>query len=237
MKPLFFIKESILNLFFPRFCLGCQKEGSYLCQDCFSTFEISEYQYCLCKRPPRLFRAGKCRFCRYKKLNGLYSSMDYQNQFLQKLIHSFKYEPYVKGLSQSLASLIIAHFKLSSNLPQFSQDWILIPVPLYIKKERQRGFNQAEEIAKELSRELSLSLVNDILLKIKETLPQVELEERARIENPKGAFLVKNKDKIKDRKILLVDDVYTTGATMEECARVLKETGAKEVWGATVARG
>lgn len=237
MPILLFLKEFILNLFFPRFCIGCQKEGYYFCQDCLSLLEILEYQYCLCKKPKRLFRNGKCSLCYYKKLNGLYFASAYQNQFLQKLIHQFKYEPYVKELAEPLASLIITHFEFLSNLPEFSQDWILAPVPLSLKKEKRRGFNQAAEIAKKLSKKLKLSLISDVLLKIKEVSPQVELEEKARMENPQGAFLIKNKEKISDKKILLIDDVYTTGATMEECARILKEAGAKEVWGVAVARG
>ena len=235
MGILYFLKKSALDLFFPRFCLGCRREGDYLCQDCLSTLEVLEYQYCLCKKPQRLALTGKCRFCYHKKLNGLYFAIDYQNQFLQKLIHSFKYEPYTKELAESLTSLIIAHFKLSSKILQFNQDWILTPVPSSIKREKRRGFNQAKEIAKELSKKLNLPLPSDILLKIRETLPQVELEEKARMESPQGVFVVQKK--LKGEKILLVDDVYTTGATMEECARVLKEAGAKEVWGVVVARG
>src|SRR4030042_1352201 len=175
-----------------------------------------------------LFFPKFCLSC-HKKLNGLYFATDYQNQLLKKLIHQFKYEPYVKELAEPLASLIIAHFKLSSKIPQFNQGWILMPIPLSVKREKKRGFNQAKEISKELSRKINLPLVNDTLFKTKETLPQVELEEKSRMENPQGAFAVKNKEYIKDKKILLVDDVYTTGATMEEAARVLKNAGAKEV--------
>lgn len=235
MGILFFLKRSILDLFFPKFCLGCQREGSYLCQDCLAILEVLEYQYCLCKKPLRLYRAGKCRSCYHKKLNGLYFALPYQNQLLQTLLHQFKYEPYVKELSEPLASLIIAHFKLSSKPLQFGQDWILIPIPLSIKREKRRGFNQAKEIAKELAKKINLPLVNDVLLKIRETLPQVELEEKVRMENPQGAFMIQKE--LNGQKILLVDDVYTTGATIEECAKVLKTAGAKEVWGVTVARG
>lgn len=235
MKILFFIKKSVLDLFFPKFCFSCQEEGSYLCQDCLSTLEILEYQYCLCKKPLRLVLAGKCRSCYYKKLNGLYFALPYQNQLLRKLIHKFKYEPYVKELAELLASLIIAHFKLSNKPPRFGLDWVLIPIPLSIKRERKRGFNQAKEIAKELSKKLNLPLTDDILLKIKETFPQVELEEKARIENIKESFAVSRK--LNGEKILLIDDIYTTGATMEECVKTLKVAGAKEIWGVVVARG
>ncbi|HDZ54770.1 MAG TPA: ComF family protein [Candidatus Nealsonbacteria bacterium] len=235
MKILFFLKKSVLDLFFPKFCFSCREEGSYLCQDCLSTLEILEYQYCLCKKPLRLVLAGKCRSCYYKKLNGLYFALPYQNQLLRKLIHKFKYEPYVKELAELLSSLIISHFKLSNKPPRFGLDWVFIPIPLSIKREKKRGFNQAKEIAKELSKKLNLPLADDILLKIKETFPQVELEEEARIENIKESFAASRK--LNGKKILLIDDVYTTGATMEECAKTLKVAGAKEIWGVVVARG
>jgi len=119
--------------------------------------------------------------------------------------------------------------------PNFT-DFLLVPVPLEKRKIRWRGFNQAEEIGKELSNFLKIPLLDDVLIKIKETLSQVELSGKEREENIKGVFVIKNKEKIEGEKILLVDDVYTTGATMKECARILKEAGAKEIIGIVVAR-
>jgi len=229
-------KNFFLDLLFPKFCLGCQEEGDYLCQDCQATLEILEYQYCLCKSPLRLPEAGKCRRCLTKKLNGLYFALNYQSSFPKKLIHQFKYEPFAKGLAKPLASLIIAHFQLLANTPDFS-NFIIIPIPLEEKRLKWRGFNQAEELAKELAKFLKIPLISGCLIKIKETLPQIDLSAKEREENPRGAFLLKKGGEIKGRKVLLVDDVYTTGATMEEAARVLKEAGVKEVWGVVVARG
>ena len=235
-KILTHIKDFLLDLFFPPFCINCGREKSYLCEDCKSLLSILEHRYCLCKKPTRLLKKGKCKRCRPKKLNGLYFALPFQNLLAKKLILQFKYPPYLKDLSSTLASLIINHFQLLDNRPDFSGS-ILIPVPLDKKRLKRRGFNQAEEIAKILSEFLEIPLINDALIKIKETLPQVELSEKDREENIKGVFLVKNSHKTKNQKILLVDDVYTTGATMEECARVLKIAGAKEVWGIVVARG
>jgi len=92
------------------------------------------------------------------------------------------------------------------------------------------------EIGKEISKFLNIPLINDILFKIKETLPQVELSEKEREENIKGVFIIRNRKKISGKKILLVDDVYTTGSTMKECAQLLKKAGAKEVIGIVIAR-
>lgn len=118
----------------------------------------------------------------------------------------------------------------------FPQPDILIPIPLAKKRQKERGFNQSEEIGKELSKFLKIPLVNNALIKVRETLPQVELSGKEREENIKGAFWCRDENMVKNKTIFLVDDVFTTGSTMEEAARVLKEAGAKKVWGITVAR-
>lgn len=241
---LFAFKEFLLNLFFPRFCLGCGREGNYLCQDCQSLIDISEHQYCPFCHPPKIVFDGKtCSSCRRSKhLSGLYFAAPYRNPLVKKMISLFKYQPFIKELAHPLACLIITHFQMLSKTPTFfdkrkKDEFILIPVPLYKKQLKARGFNQAGELAKELSLLLRISSMNNVLLKMKETLPQVELSGKRRKENIKGVFLVQNPKLIKGKRILLVDDVFTTGATMEEAAWILKKAGAKEVWGVTVARG
>jgi ComF family protein len=229
-----------LDMLFPKHCLGCQKYGTYLCEDCKSCFvEISQYQYCLCKKPILLI--NNCPKCKNKKLDALYFATSYQKSFVKKLIYYFKYEPFIiKELSHSLSYLIIEHFYLLENPPCFLTDktnFILIPIPLHINKLKKRGFNQAEELAKELSKYLNIPLISDFLIKNKETLPQTELDNEARKENIKGVFLVKDNKKIDEKNILLIDDVYTTGSTMEEAAKVLKRAGAEKVIGIVIARG
>ena len=236
------VKNFLLELFFPSFCLGCKREVTYLCQDCKSILEISEYNYCLCnKNPFRLppeNKSGKCKRCRDKKLYGLYFALLYNERSLtRKLIHQFKYRPYVKDLAKVLAGILIEHFIIAkNNTAVIWQNSVLIPVPLEKNKLKSRGYNQAEELAKELSKILQIPLMTDVLIKIKGTLSQISLSAEKRQKNIKGAFLVKNSEKIKKKKIFLVDDVYTTGATMEECSRVLREAEAKSVWGIAVAR-
>lgn len=231
------IKKFFIDLFFPKFCFYCKKEGDYLCEDCSAFLEILEYTFCLCQKPQRLPDVKKCKRCQRKKLNGLHFALPYQNLFAKKLIHQFKYDPQIKELAKTLTSIIITHFNLLEKSLKFGKDFILAPVPLTNKKKRRRGFNQSEELCKELNQFLEIPLIADCLLKTKDTPPQIELQKEERLESQKGVFLVKNSKNIKGKKILLVDDVYTTGATMEECARVLKMAGAKEVWGLVVARG
>jgi ComF family protein len=212
-------KEFLLDLIFPKFCLGCKKEGSFLCEDCFSTLEISTSH--------QKFKG--------KNLADLYFPVNYENFLVKKLIQNFKYPPLIKELKKELAFLIISHFLLLDKKPDFS-DFILVPIPLSKKKLKRRGFNQAEEIAKELAEFLKIPLISDCLIKTKETKDQVELSEKERKENVKGAFFIKNKEKIVGKNVLLVDDVFTTGATIEEAARVLKEAGAKKIVGIVIAR-
>ncbi len=238
MKKLFpLFKKFLLDILFPRFCLNCQKEGSYLCQDCFSLIDIFQRQYCpFCLRPKVVDDGRTCASCeKTKKLSGLYCAASYDNFIVKRLVNQFKYEPYIKELAEPLVSLIIAH--INSIDKQDFNEFVLIPIPLHKKRLRRRGFNQAEEIAKELSRKLNIPVFNNILIKIKKTPPQVELNKKEREENILGSFIYQSSELIKNRKILLVDDVFTTGSTMEECAKVLKKDGAKEIWGAVIARG
>jgi ComF family protein len=229
------IKNFLLDFFFPKFCFGCGREGSYLCPDCQSILEISQYQYCLCQKPNRLPTGGKCPKCRSKKLDGLYFAIDYQNILIKKLIQGFKYNPFIKELAGTLTSLIITHFQLLDNKPDFSNS-ILVPIPLNEKRLRWRGFNQAGEIAQGLAKFLKIPVARNCLTRIKNNHPQVKLAAEERKENIKDIFICQNQKEICGKKIFLVDDVYTTGATMEEAALILKKAGAKEVWGVVVAR-
>lgn len=213
------LKELILDIIFPPSCFICQREGDYLCQDCKAVLEISN-----------------CHKNYYgKNISDLYFALPYQNSLIKDLIKKFKYEPFVKELGKSLSSLIIEHFNLLDNKPDFT-DFVLIPVPLEKRKLRWRGFNQAEEIGKELASFLKIPLIADSLIKIKETPDQVDLNDRERKENINNVFLCSLPGKVKGNKILLIDDFFTTGSTMEECARVLKEAGAEKIIGITVAR-
>lgn len=236
------VKPFLLDLFFPKFCLGCQKEGAYLCDDCRALLDIAEFNYCLCDaKPLRLppdSKLGKCQRCRDKKLSGLYFALPYKEKILtKKLIYQFKYQPYLKDLAKTLASILVEHFVISGkNTDEIWGNGILIPVPLDKKKLKIRGYNQSEELAKELSKVLQIPMIPDNLVKIKSTKPQMELKKEEREKNLENAFKIKNPEKISGKKIFLVDDVYTTGSTIEECAKILRDAGAKIVWGIALAR-
>lgn len=241
-------KDFLLDLLFPKFCLGCKKEGIYLCDDCRALLDIAEYNYCLCdKNPSRLppeqgsaclSRQGKCNKCQDKRLSGLYFSLPYKEKTITRtLIHQFKYQPYLKDLSKTLASVLIEHLVLSGkNTDEIWGNSVLIPVPLDKNKLKARGYNQSEELANELGKVISVPVVLNVLIKTKPTKPQMELSKKEREKNLIGAFEIKNPKEILGKKIFLVDDVYTTGSTMNECTKVLRQAGAKQVWGIAIAR-
>lgn len=224
------ISEKINSLLFPAFCFGCRQEGTYLCPDCQALLDISSVH-----NP----YTGEYLDC-------LYFSVDYKNYLIKKIIKSFKYQPFIKDLSKTLADLIISHFQLIDNKPDFflnpendisNKNYILVPVPLDKQKLKKRGFNQAELLAKDMGSYLNFPIKKGCLIKIKKTFPQVGLDNRSRKDNLKSAFAIKEKEAVKNKNILLIDDVFTSGATLNECAKVLKRAGAKQVIGITVARG
>jgi ComF family protein len=153
---------------------------------------------------------------------------------LRELIHLFKHN----GIRPAGALLARLLDQAASQL-QLSGELVLIPVPLWSGKRQARGFNQAEAIARAFLRlkpSSSIQLDTSSLVRTRETASQTGLTRKQRRENVRGAFAVTKGEKVRGRSILLVDDVMTTGTTVNECARVLLRAGAKEVFVATVAR-
>ncbi|HNY36091.1 MAG TPA: ComF family protein [Candidatus Pacearchaeota archaeon] len=221
--------KAIWDIIFPKKCISCGREGQYLCEDCLSLISINPFEYCLCEK---MEKRNKCENCKNKNLDKIMSATSFDNKIVKDAIHKLKYG-YIKDLSIPLAFLILSHLKTIDC--QIDNSFVIIPVPMHIKKKRKRGFNQSEEIAKLISESTRIKLSTS-LIKTKETKPQMELNKSQRIENIKNCFAITNKKEIENKTILLLDDVYTTGTTMNECAKVLKENGVKEVWGLSVAR-
>jgi competence protein ComFC len=138
-------------------------------------------------------------------------------------------------LALPLGDLLANGVNAESRRPE--KDFILMPVPLYKKRLLERGFNQAALLAGGLSDRLGLEVEEKVLERVRQTVPQVDLEEKERKDNVKNVFSVRDISRVKNKKIILVDDVITTGATIEECGKVLKLSGAKEVWGVALAKG
>jgi competence protein ComFC len=135
---------------------------------------------------------------------------------------------------RAFGALMSQKIKKVTSMPDFD---IIICVPLHSKKCKERGYNQAELISRALSRELSVPANFSLLTRIRNTKPQSLLPGDKRYQNVKDAFCVIEKDRIKGKKVMIVDDVLTTGNTLNECARVLKEAGAKWVTAVVIASG
>ena len=233
------IIDFILDLIFPKTCSGCGKENSYFCQVCLEKVPLIE-KFC-CPVCEKLSWLGKtCSSCQRKTyLTGLIYACSYKTSIVKEAIQALKYN-YLQELAKPLTSLLIKLIRNSYFLSNFNEpisNYLIIPIPLYHKKFLWRGFNQAELITKELAKEFDLRSKNDLLIKIKDTASQVDLKGEKRLLNVKDVFQVKNKKIIRGKIIFLVDDVITTGATLNEAAKVFKKAGAKEIWGLAIAKG
>ncbi len=230
--------QNILDIFYPRFCFSCQdriKEiGSvYLCAKCISRIAFIGEKLCpLCGRPGFV---EICPLCweekpAYKMARsaGLYEGI------LKEGIHRLKYNGQTH-LVPTLGRLLIRAFKKE-------EEWqgnidLVIAIPMDKEKERERGFNQSYLLARFFSKNLSLPCDKRILIKIRKTLPQVNLTREKRLLNLAGAFYLDTRFSVSGKRILLIDDVYTTGATVTGCTNTLVRGGAKEVSVLTLARG
>lgn len=223
---------SILDLVFPKNCLGCGKEGGYLCTKCVAKVPNAAAICPYCKHPS-IDGATHINCGRKLGLDGLTSIWEYKG-IVRKAILSLKYK-YATGVGREISDYII--YSLGKLVLPDAQ--YLIPVPIYWYRQNTRGFNQSIEIGRNITESLRLEFVPDLLIKSKPTVSQVELSGEARRKNLKGVFtlntihksLIQNLD-----SVFLFDDVFTTGSTMFEAAKVLKRSGIKKVWGLTIAR-
>lgn len=224
------IKEAL----FPRFCIGCNREGTWFCSWCQDHFDAECLPACPGCNMPTL-KGMCCKQCdTTQALSGSVSLGIYEADLpLAKLITAYKYA-FAEELADQLQTFI--HLE---ELKHVITDWqidVVIPVPLHPRRYAERGFNQAEPITEALAAYTGRNMV-DGLRRTKYTTKQARLSKRAREQNVRGAFSLANNEMVAGKNILLVDDVYTTGATMAECAMVLKEAGAARVFGFTLARG
>ncbi len=136
-------------------------------------------------------------------------------------------------LAKALGNILATNCQRFLDLSAYD---LLIPIPLHKSRLRERGFNQALVLAREIEKRFPLPLDYLNLQRIRDTQPQINLKEKERRKNVRGAFGLREKQKVKGKRILLIDDVYTTGATVNECSRVLRKGGAKRVDILTLAR-
>ncbi len=221
------------DLLYPKMCVFCGKYETFLCANCFEKIEVVKTRTCFyCGK---LCKNGKiCLECKRKYRSSISAAVWsglYSNKVLKELIHSYKYNGILE-ISEILSEMLTITIK--NNLKY--QDYIVVPVPLSRAKLSKRGFNQSEIIARKISENLGV-FGGAAITRRRDTRSQVGLSREERVRNMKDSIICIDPDLIFGRKILLIDDVATTGTTLNECAKVLLANGAKRVDAAFIARG
>lgn len=237
------ILDTFIYVFFPKICFSCNTPLNYysdlpICENCKKQIKYLDTLVCQkCGLP--LDSGGKyCYNCK-KSNRRLYFSftrgvVEYKEP-IKTLIHEYKYQQKI-FLKKFLSSIMIEWFKINYKI--YPQIDIVCCVPMNFFKKFYRGYNQAELLAREFAKENNLIFYPKLLRRTKITVSQFKLPREKRLQNVKDAFKVNREylDMIKGRNILIIDDVCTTTETINQCAKVLKKSGAKEVFGLTLAR-
>jgi len=235
------LKNGILEVAFPVVCVSCGTEGKYICEKCEVFLGEASFICPICLRAS--FAGERHLACQHRHgLNGLASIWEYEGA-VQRLLHCIKYDGVVHAIEEIIeracGSMALDQKRFCTFLSfLFSPDTLVTYVPMHSRKEKRRGFNQTELLANALAKQTK-SAVACLLEKTKETKPQVDLDKEERLYNMKGSFAISSGTlsvPITTLSVVLVDDVWTTGATMKECCKILKKAGIQEVWGFTLAR-
>ncbi len=227
------ITRQCLDLLFPPRCAGCRKGGHALCTDCLRAIPLLLPPFCQhCGSPSAA--NGMCQSCRYHspRLHGLRAVSIFQEP-LRSYIHALKYKGKTR-LAEPLGRLLAQAYTRHD----FQAD-AMISVPLHPERQQQRGYNHAQLLAEVCALLVGVPLYNDIVQRQKATPAQVSLNASQRYQNMAGAFVCAPAyatGALRGRRILIIDDVCTTGATLEACAAPLYTAGASAVWGLVLAR-
>jgi ComF family protein len=235
------VRRSLFDLIFPRKCTGCDKswlheDEACWCSDCRGAIRWIRSPLCtVCGRPfPKSPSSSDhlCGECLASTFHFDYArSAAVHEGIIRDCIHALKFGGRLHHVP-SLAQILVEAMEVEARMLEGA----IIPVPLHTRRLRQRGFNQAALLARELGDRLNRPVRFDVLVRRQWTEPQTRLNREQRLHNVKNAFEVASPSLVKGGKVLLVDDVYTTGTTLTECARVLKRAGAEEVHAVTVTR-
>lgn len=226
------ISNAILDFIYPPHCVVCEAPGAYFCDACQSASVLITPPLCSRCGYPLPDASQTCLECQQHPLTSLdsiRSAAFFEFGSIRDVIHKFKYNDlYVLG--KSLASMLATCYTIN----QMKAD-IIVPVPLHKSRLRERGYNQSAILAKALARLLHLPVEDKTLIRFRKTQSQMTLNAKDRQNNVTNAFSCRN-DLLTTKSVLLIDDVCTTGATLDACATALKASGAKAVHGLTVAR-
>ncbi len=238
----------VLDAVFPPRCSGVQNgcetwSRAFFCEVCARTLQPISAPFCAICGTPFDVGAQSADVCTECRANRYHASPPFRASrslyvfegAIRHAVHRLKYENKT-ALARPLAALMHDYLRQSSTrFVPVEELTHIVAVPLHARRQRSRGYNQSELLARELSQLVDVPFAQ-LLVRTRWTTPQVELSRSGRAENVKGAFALKENISLKGATILLIDDVYTTGATMGECARVLKNGGAQNVYALTLAR-
>jgi ComF family protein len=234
--------QSLVDIIYPKKCLACKEElttrtpDTFVCTQCWKKIKLNLPPFCsLCGRQLEAKNLLKniCPGCVRKELHFDRAFSPYRyDSTIKTLIHEFKYQG-KDYLGKPLARLLI-DFIREYTLPLDDLD-LIIPVPLHKSRLREREFNQAQILSRYIAEGFSRNICDDNLVRNRQTKTQTELDEKLRLENIRGSFSLHKKEAIKNKNILLIDDVLTTGSTCSEAAFTLKQAGAKIVFVLTLA--
>ena len=226
--------QTFIGLFFPKVCLNCEitlnENEQYLCSDCITSLEFLEDICPICGAPKT---GEQCWVCdtnnfQFDKARSVFMF----NEIVQKLIHEFKYNEMTR-----IVKLFGEYSQEYLNKYQpFDHIDYIVPVPLHTVRKRDRGFNQAEYLAQEISKNMDWKHLPTLIKRKRFTETQTKLKKTQRKDNVSHAFNINPKYIIKGKNILLVDDVFTTGATADSIAAILKEEKVNKVYVLTIGR-
>ena len=222
-----------VDLLFPRRCLVCGSFDTHLCERCAGAVRIQDSQRCSVCEAPTPWGLTHPGCLNSAELDGILAAGNFKQ--LQYLVHAMKYQ-LLQDLAVPLGRILtegVRHYGLEN----FFSDFIIIPVPLHAAKLRYRGFNQSALLAQTIASELALTLAPRGLERVKNTDSQSMLPKPQRLQNIRGAFACPEPEVVAGKKILLIDDLATSCATLHECAKVLKRAKAEMVWGLVLAHG
>lgn len=222
------IKEFILDIIFPKKCVSCGKLDTLFCEKCRAQIIFLKTQncpFCLKITP----RGRVCPSCKGKSaLTGVYVVAHFEEP-LKEAIHKFKYE-FVKALKDDLAEITWPY------LEDFPKKAVLTCVPSNPKRLAWRGYNQAEEIAKILAQNTGMRFYPNLLKRTKYMTPQTQLNRKERFKNVQSSFAARKKLDLSGKTVIIFDDLVTSGATLDACAREIRKMGATRVCGFVLAR-
>ncbi len=225
LQPYF---SALVDLFYPQRCVGCDRRASdLLCLACFEALPMIGHPFCARCGMPSAFETSVCEGC--KGVDFGFESARAPLRYTgvgKEIVHSLKYGGYTRVVEKLATPLMLGVLDKGRRFDA------VVPVPLHRSRFRRRGFNQAELLAQSLANEIK-SPVSDTIQVVRKTRDQVELSAAERRENVSGAFRARGRVR---GVILLIDDVFTTGATMSSCAETLLRAGAQEVHGLGLCR-